>query len=239
MQLRADDSLAVDVVAAIRGGDIPRLASLLEGQPRLAQATIVDDESVGRSLLHVVTDWPGHFPRCAETIAVLVAAGADCDRGVADSPHGAPETPLHWAASCDDVDAIEALLDAGANIEAPGAIFTGGTAMSDAVVFAQWQAARKLLARGASTTLSQSAALGLLHRLRDAFAARTFTPAEVTAALWHACRGGQQPAAEYLRARGADRDWVGFRDWTPLRAAEESGNADLVAFLRQPKGTAQ
>lgn len=30
-----------------------------------------------RSLLHVATDWPGHFPNVASTIATLVEAGAD------------------------------------------------------------------------------------------------------------------------------------------------------------------
>jgi len=61
-----------------------------------------------------------------------------------------------------DVAVLDALLDGGADIEAPGAVFTGGTPMSDAVVFAQWKAARRLLERGACTTFSQAAALGLL-----------------------------------------------------------------------------
>jgi ankyrin repeat protein len=49
--------------------------------------------------------------------------------------------PLHWAASSNDVVAIDALLDLGADIEAAGAIFTGGAPLSDAVVFANWEAA--------------------------------------------------------------------------------------------------
>ena len=75
--------------------------------------------------------------------------GTDPNAGLYDSPIDACETPLHWAASSDDVAAINALLDNGADIEAPGAVFTSGTAMSDAVIFAQWRAARALLARGA------------------------------------------------------------------------------------------
>ena len=61
---------------------------------------------------------------------------------------GSPETAPHWAASSDDVIVLDALLEHGADIEATGAVFTDGTAMSDAVVFAQWRAARRLLDRG-------------------------------------------------------------------------------------------
>lgn len=38
-------------------------------------------------------------------------------------PHS--ETPLHWAASNDDVGVLDALLDGGADIEARGAVLTG------------------------------------------------------------------------------------------------------------------
>jgi hypothetical protein len=47
---------------------------------------------------------------------------------------------------------------------APGAMFTGGAPMSDAVVFAQWNAARRLLEHGARTTIWQAAAIGPLDR---------------------------------------------------------------------------
>ena len=55
---------------------------------------------------------------------------------------------------------------------------------------------------------------------------------EVTAAFWHACRGGQQTTAEYMLEQGADLNWVGFIDWTPLQAAEDSGNQSLIGALR-------
>ena len=64
----------------------------------------------GRSLLHVATDWPGHFPGIDTTIEILVAAGADVD---AQQQGG--YTALHAAAlhGLDDMAAL--LLTAGAD----------------------------------------------------------------------------------------------------------------------------
>jgi uncharacterized protein len=233
LSIPADDPRAVAVTAAIHGGDTEALQRHLREQPELATARVVDRRGVGRTLLHIVTDWPGHFPEGARAVSILVAAGADVDAPVLHPiSTGAPETPLHWAASCDDVAVIDALLDGGASIEAPGAVFTGGPAMSDAVVFAQWGAARRLLERGAATTFWQAAALGLIERVRALAVAEAPEPPQVTNALWHACRGGQRATAEYLLERGADHNWVGYDGKAPCDVAQESGNEELVQWLR-------
>lgn len=225
----ADDPRAVALVAAIRDGDVDRLRAMLSEDPSLATARIVDDRQVARTLLHIVADWPGHFPNGARAAAVLIQAGADVNARVTPP---AAETPLHWAASADDVELIDALLDGGADIEAEGAVFTGGAPMSDAVVFAQWNAARRLLERGARTTIWQAAALGLLTRVRECFAAeQPPSKHDVTNAFWHACRGGQLDVAEFLLARGADLHWVGHDHKTPLDVAHESGVEPLVTWL--------
>lgn len=229
MNLPDDDPRAAAIVSAIRDGDVTRARQLLAADAALATARIVDARGVERSLLHIVSDWPGHFPNGAEMVAVLIAAGADPQARVGRAP--APETPLHWAASCDDVAVLDALLDGGADIEAPGAVFTGGPAMSDAVVFAQWNAARRLLARGARTTIWQSAALGLRDRLAEALD-RSPSGRDVTNAFWHACRGGQRETAAMLFSRGADLDWIGYDHRTPLDAALESGASEMVEWLR-------
>ncbi|HTE68242.1 MAG TPA: ankyrin repeat domain-containing protein, partial [Actinomycetes bacterium] len=227
------EPLAVAVVEAIQSGEVPALQRLLHEHPGLAAARLGDDdpEGMSRTLLHVATDWPGHFPNGAATVAVLVAAGADVNarfRG----PHA--ETPLHWAASSNDVEVLDALIDAGADLEAPGAVIGGGTPLADARGFGQWQAAHRLVQRGAETTIDDDATLGLLDRLERYFAGATPpAPEEVNRAFWGACHGGQQQCAAYLLDRGADLNWVpGWEELTPLDAAQRSEATELVGWLR-------
>jgi len=233
--LAADAPLAVAVTEAIQTGDLAALRRLLGEHPDLATARLGDDEGgEARTLLHIATDWPGHFPNGPAVVAALVEAGADVNAPFV-GPHS--ETPLHWAASSDDVEVLDALVDAGADVEAPGAVLGGGTPLADAVGFGQWRAARRLLERGARTTLWQAAALGLLDRVEERFAgADPPAPDEVTDAFWQACHGGQRQTAEYLRDRGADLNWVGWNDRTPLDIAEAQGAAEVVEWLRSQGG---
>ena len=122
-----------------RSAPAPRTAleRLLREHPELATARLGRPEAAtARTLLHVVTDWPGHVPDAARKIA---AARRGRRRRQRPLHRSAPETPLHWAASSDDVEALDALLDAGADLEADGAVIAGGTPMADAVAFAQWK----------------------------------------------------------------------------------------------------
>ncbi|MFI1104796.1 ankyrin repeat domain-containing protein [Streptomyces melanogenes] len=230
MLIGAHEPLIVDVTAAIRTGDVRCLQELLAAHPGLASARL-GDELVNRTLLHVATDWPGHFPNGPAVVAALVAAGADVGARFT-GPHA--ETPLHWAASCDDVDVLDTLLDLGADIEVDGSVIAGGTAIADAVAFGQWRAARRLFERGARTTLWQAAGLGELDRVAAYFAPGTPPPPaiEITEALWCACHGGRQPTAAYLRDRGGDIDWVGYDELTPLDAAVRAGHGEVAAWLR-------
>ena len=234
LDLAAKDPRSVMLITAIRGGDVSTLERLLDEDQTLVNARIVDEHHFGRTLLHVVTEWPGHWPEGARTVELLARRGADVNARAGDPErHEVREAPLHWAASSDDVAVLEALLDAGADIEVPGAVFTGGTPMSDAVVFAQWNAARRLLERGAKTTIWQAAALGLADQVRTALAAEPRpTARDMTNALWHACRGGQRAVAELLVREGADPNWIGHDQKTALDVAEESGNQELIAWLR-------
>jgi ketosteroid isomerase-like protein/ankyrin repeat protein len=230
-RLRPDGPLARKVTEVIRSGDVASLEHLLREHPVLATARIgAAERGQSRTLLHVVTDWPGNIPEAGAKIRALVAAGADVNARFT-GPH--TETPLHWAASSDDVEALDALLDAGADIEAEGAVIAGGTPMADAVAFGQWNAARRLLERGARTNLWQAAALGLLERVRDELARSEPTQDDLDNALWCAAHGGRRDTAELLIHRGADPAWVGHDNLTPAAAAERSGAHELAAWLRE------
>ena len=233
MTIDPADPLAVAVVEAIQTGDQERLARLLATHPGLATARLGDDRLGGttRTLLHAATDWPGHFPNGPATVALLVEAGAEVNARFGGANHD--ETPLHWAASSDDVEVLDALVDLGADIEAPGAVIAGGTPLTDARAFGQWRAAHRLVERGARTTIDDAATLGLQDRLEGYFAGTAPAPDEVSRAFWGACHGGQRRCAEYLLERGADPNWVPpWEPLTPLDAAARSGADELVGWLR-------
>ena len=230
------DPLAMSVVQAIRTGDLAALRRLLHDHPNLPRMGIVEEGNRRgtRSLLHVATDWPGHFPNVGKTIAVLVEAGADVNAPFVGF-HS--ETPLHWAASANDREAIDALLDAGADIEARGGVIGGGTALADAVAFGQWEAARRLLERGATPTFVEAAALGLMDRIERRFADAPPADAELNRAFWYACHGGQHPTAEYLLDRGADVNWVPpWEKKTPLDAARRHHFSEVADWLASRGG---
>jgi hypothetical protein len=225
--LAGDHPLTLALLRSIRAGRVDELAALLAEHPELA-AERFGDEAESRSALHLATDWPGRNPRVAESIALLVAAGATVDARFVGHHR---ETALHWAASADDIEAIDALLDAGADIEADGGVLTDGTPLADAVVFAQWTAARRLVERGASMTIWQAAALGDVATVRILLATDAPPVEAITNAAWHACRAGQLATARLLTDHGADLDWLGYDDLTARAAGLASGDPQLAAWL--------
>lgn len=233
--LNSHEPLAISVTAAIRKGDVPALRQLLADHPALATSRIVQNGPAagGRTLLHIATDWPGHYPHTEAVIAALTSAGADPNARFVGAH---TETPLHWAASNDDVIALDALIDAGADIEASGAVIGGGTPLSDARGFGQWLAARRLLERGAHADLQDAATLGLLEQV-EAFLAMpdgapdSPTPSAITSAFWGACQGGQLLTAKRLLRQGADVNWIGYDGMTPLDIARAQEAGDVVQWL--------
>jgi uncharacterized protein len=231
-----DEQVVAAVVAAIRGGDLDTLRRLIDQRPDLVTARVD-----GRTALHVVTDWPGYYPNGAQTVRMLVAAGADPN---ADTGGGAPETPLHWAAGSDDQDVADALIDAGADLERPGGSI--GTPLDNAIGYGCWHVARLLVQRGAHVDkLWHAAALGLMSRVQELLAG-TPVPGqqEVNEAFWQACHGGQRRVAEYLLRHGADIDTtVEYAHGTPLdtATATDTRRDILATWLReqgaQPVGT--
>src|SRR3954467_15137282 len=119
--------VAAALVDAIPSGDLPAPRRLLADHPGRAAARIVGRDGCSRTPLHVATDWPGYFPNGPQVVRILIEAGADPDT----RPNPGDETPLHWAASSDDVDVAEVLIDAGADVDAPNGSI--GTPLANAV----------------------------------------------------------------------------------------------------------
>lgn len=221
---------AVELVLAVHGGDVGTIERLLSEHPDLPGWRIGKPAGF-RTALHMVTDWPGYFPRGPQIARLLLAAGADPSPPCAPGPS---ETPLHWAASNDDLEVAAALIDGGANLETPGGSI--GTPLDNAVGYGCWNVARLLVDRGATVDAPwQAAALGMLGRLEQLLGDAP-DPAVVSQAFWHACAGAQRRAAEYLLSRGADLNWVpDYAEGTPLDAATGEGTRreNVITWLRE------
>jgi ankyrin repeat protein len=234
LRLSRSDPVAQALVDAIHAGEVASLTALLREHPGLASARIVDDKGRSGTFLHAVADWPGFFPHGPDVAATLIDAGADPSSPMEGSWHA--ETPLHWAASSDDVEVARALIDGGADIEATGASIAGGTPLDDAVGYGCWQVARLLVERGARVDrLWHAAALGMRTRVDELLAASPPSKQELTDAFWQACHGGQRRMAEHLLALGAELN--GTPSWgesTPLDAADglDTGRKGLVEWLQ-------
>ena len=177
--------------------------------------------------MHLVTDWPGYFPNGPQIVRLLIGAGADPNALTSgrDSPGKGDETPLHYAASSDDVDVAEALIDGGADLETPdGSI---GTPLDNAVgVQTCWRVLPAFWSGTDSARVDKAwhaSALGMLSRL-EAILGNEPPEEDVSQAFWHACAGGQRRAAEYLLSRGADINWQpDYAYGTALDAADGQG----------------
>ena len=234
LSLSRTDPVAQALVEAIHAGELEQLAVLLREHRGLAAARIADARGSSGTPLHAAADWPGFFPHGPEVVAALIEAGANPSAPVEGSWHA--ETPLHWAASSDDVEVARALIDGGADIEATGASIAGGSPLDDAVGYGCWQVARLLVERGARVDrLWHAAALGMKSRVDELLAASPPSGQQLTDAFWQACHGGQRRMAEYLLSLGADLN--GTPSWgedTPLDAADglDTSRQALVEWLR-------
>jgi uncharacterized protein len=234
--IHEDDPVAIELVQAVHSGDVETVKRLVRADPALATARLTANRGGSSTPLHLVTDWPGYFPRGPQIVRVLIDAGADPNAlTTAEGAEPGPgcETPLHYAASSDDADVAAALIDGGADLEVPdGSI---GTPLDNAVGYACWHVARLLVARGARVDKAwHAAALGMVSRLGEILGADP--PAhDVSQAFWHACAAGQRRAAEYLLSRGADLNWEpDYAYGTPLDTASGLGTRqeNVITWLR-------
>jgi hypothetical protein len=227
--LPCDDPLARELTVVIKGGDCEHLGELLRSDPSLATC-LVTEGGGGRTPLHLLADAPGGRPRCRETVSLLAAAGADLDAPAVGMWH--VEAPLHWAASNDDVDLIDALLDAGADIERPGSSINDGPPIQSAIGYGQWHAVRRLHERGAVTPLSGLAILGLTRRVAQALADGQAGRETLSVALWNTCRVGDIVIARMLVKAGADPAWPApWSGETPVDVARSARQEHLLPWL--------
>ena len=162
-----DAEEAIQLRLAVRTGNVEAIRRMLRDDPALAAARLGAAGRGSATPLHLVTDWPGYFPNGPEIVRLLIEAGANLNAlttGKDPEPGPGSETPLHYAASSDDVDVAEALIDGGADLEVPdGSI---GTPLDNAVGYGCWHVARLLASRGARVDKAwHAAALGMLDRL--------------------------------------------------------------------------
>ena len=225
MTLPHGDPVAVELTSAIHGGDLDALRRIVADRPELASAHMIGRKGLEggwRTPLHAATDWPGYFPAAPAAVAMLLEAGADPND---DTGGDHPESPLHWAASTDDVDVAVVLIDNDADLETPGGSI--GTPLDNAIGYGCWHVARLLVARGAKVDkLWQAAALGMLERTQQLLGERPDAAHEVSQAFWHACAGGQRRAAEYLlRRRGGSQLDSRLRRRHPAGCGRVSGHS--------------
>jgi ankyrin repeat protein len=203
------DQVTIELTVAIKDGDVPALERLLAARPGLAAERITGRKGGTSTPLHIVTDWPGYFPNGPAIVRILIEA--DADPNALTSP-GKPETPLHYAASSDDADVAEALINGGADLEVPGGSI--GTPLDNAVGYGCWHVARLLVAGPAA------------EELNEAFS--------------QACHGGQRRAAELLLNQGADPvripDYASGQTPVEVAGALDTRRENLVGWLRERTG---
>ncbi len=231
---------------AIKQSDIDKLKALIESHPDLPNQRSEDND---RTLLHTITDYPGQNPQGVEMARLLIEAGADVNaRFQHESIESVKETPLHWAASSDDLELIELLLDAGATIDIDGGVVSNGTPLWDAIIFRRVNAANLLIDRGSAVNLMIAAGAGrrdLIEQFFDEEGNVTKSAGELPcwaeprpaktaldSAFGFACRNGHITLAKTLLERGADPNWVNPAGESALQQAKSGNHGHIVDWLK-------
>jgi uncharacterized protein len=209
--------LYVNALDSIKTGDIPTLSQLLRKHHQLSYYRA----QRGRTLLHQLADWPGHWPRRLESAALLIDVGADVNARVGETRDG--ETTLQWAVSCNDAALTDLLIEAGAPVDG---LNCDHRPMMQALFYESVDAALVLIRHGATLDLESAAGLGRIDLLPTFFDAEgklmsnagthhppvsnpiAFNDNDVSEllnqALVYASINGKTDAAGYLIDRGAD-----------------------------------
>jgi len=232
----------------------PALNDIFErGVARLPTSLHDDNPTIGNlrkqlGRYHEATGWKVPAQQLALANAVrdaddartreLLAAGVDPD-GYDD----AGDAPLHIATMQNNLQLIEILLDAGANVDRPrtGA---GDTPLLEAVQHHRDDASLLLLARGADPTyaawrgpalrcaIQQGARKGVVDALIEHGAIeKARDPSHVVELLQISARDGNSAILRKLVAAGVSPDLARESGYTALMSAARSGRVDAVRTL--------
>jgi ankyrin repeat protein len=229
---------------AIAAGDLDGARAVVATNPGVVNERSADNE---RTPLHTVADYPGHRVNGLEIAQLLIASGADVNaRFQHPKIETSRETPLHWAASNNDVDLATLLLNADAQIDIDGGVIENCTPLWDATIFGGTHVCNLLIKQGAHCNLMSAAAAGrrdLVERYFDTDGGlnadagnlpggRDPVPLAQTldSALGFACAGGHASLARFLLDRGGDPTWAS-PGGTAIERATANAHGVIVDFL--------
>jgi RNA polymerase sigma factor (sigma-70 family) len=218
----------VDLLKAARAGDIQRVKTLLEADPRL----LVARDPMGNTALIIAVN-SGHdaladllFDAGVEPGLHEAAAIGDSDRVRAalekdpllldtDSPEGF--TPLALAAHFGHLDVMRLLIDRGADVNRVATHRLAVTPLHAALFGRQVDAALLLIERGADVTLARGG---------SGWKRAGWT------ALHYAAGMGFNTLVQPLLERGADPTRADEEGKTPLDVAIDANHSDIATVLR-------
>jgi len=210
-----------EILDAIRGGDSARVREILAADPETAQAH--DAQGVSAILLAL-------YHRASEALDLLLEAQPTLDvfeaaalgrsdalrRALRENPSnvaaraGDGFTPLHLACFFGHFDAVDLLIDSGADVNVPADNPSAVRPLHSAAAGGNAEIVSQLLRNGASVNARQTGGHAALH---------------------NAAQAGNLDMARRLLDHGADPDMDNDDGNSPLALAREHGHVELVDLL--------